>query len=42
MCSADIDKKLLIVVVDADALPRVVRELIPQDRLVVFFIKFQV
>lgn len=39
MYSADMDEKLLIVAVDADALPHVVGELIPQDRLVVFLLK---
>lgn len=39
MYSADMDEKLLIVVVDAAALPRVVGELIPLYRLVVFLLK---
>lgn len=37
--SADMDEKLLIVVAYADFLPRVVGELIHQDRLVVFLLK---
>lgn len=33
------EKLLIVVVVDADALPGVVGELIPQHRLVVFLLK---